>query len=111
MHSLHAHELFFLLNLNSSGAFLSRLFHVLTTWNWIVSLQGSHRLCSKILSIILLSVTFEKKKGIWEKNYAKNFHHVQLNLEKFEGYDLRRNGLRYFPRLCDKHRIVNKSNL
>ena len=52
-----------------------------------------------------------KKKGIWEKNYAKNFHHVQLNLEKFEGYDLRRNGLRYFPRLCDKHRIVNKSNL
>lgn len=59
--------------------------------------------------------TFErhlwKKKGIWEKNYAKNFHYVQLNLEKFEGYDLRRNRLRYFPRLCDKHRIVNKSNL
>ena len=50
--------------------------------------------------------TFERH--LWKK---KNFHHVQLNLEKFEGYDLRRNGLRYFPRLCDKHRIVNKSNL
>ena len=33
--------------------------------------------------------TFErhiwKKKGIWEKNYAKNFHYVQLNLEKIRG--------------------------
>ena len=54
---------------------------------------------------------WKKKKAFEKKIMPKNFHHVQLNLEKFEGYDLRRNGLRYFPRLCDKHRIVNKSNL
>ena len=71
--------------LNSSGAFLSRLFHVLTTWNWIVSLLGSHRLCLKILSIILLSVTFEKKKRHLRKKLCQKFSLCAIKFGKIRG--------------------------